>query len=103
MSVGTNGCEGEMTSEVRLDVSDALYELVARGELPEDILDEVGPRLLPEVYPDIQEWYAADMPVDAAITCTNALRNLAATDRLSHRHASQARAYLGILGVEVAA
>lgn len=88
-----------LTGEVRQRVADALSELVNANRLAPEVFDEVGPRLLPEAYTDIQDWYAAPMPRDIAEACTGALRGLADEDRLTQQQSAQARAYLGILDV----
>lgn len=83
--------------KVRLNVADAFMEMVNSGALEPEVADEVIPRLLPENYPELQTWNAAAMPPAMAASSNEALRTLAANDRLTREQADQARMYLGTL------
>lgn len=93
----------EIDQSERQDVADAFLELANAGQLGSDVIDEVVPRLLPELYSDIQDWYSASMSVEEAQACSQVLANLAANDRISERMACGARAHLGILAIAAAA
>lgn len=83
--------------ERRQDVADAFMERINSGELPLEIGDEIIPRLLPECYPDTQDWYSRGLTVEESQTCTKALTEMIATDRLPKTEAARAGRFLGII------